>query len=50
MGGPPVSQGHGEKLRRLAWLLALWLCSVAALGLLTLLMRLLMGVFGMGRP
>ena len=38
-----------ESLRRIGWLILIWACSVAALGLVALAMRLLMSWAGMTR-
>jgi hypothetical protein len=37
-------------IARLAWLAGIWLASVAALGVVALLLRLLMGAAGMSSP
>jgi hypothetical protein len=42
-----ASGGPREWLRRLAWLVALWLASVAALGIVAFALRLLMHAAGM---
>ena len=39
-----------EWLVRLAWLVGIWLASVAALGVVALLLRLLMRAAGMSSP
>ncbi|WP_269498531.1 DUF2474 domain-containing protein [Castellaniella sp. S9] len=44
----PVPPPYGW-LKRLLWLGAIWLCSVAALGVVAFLMRLLMQAAGMTR-
>lgn len=39
----------GQALRRVGWLLLIWFCSVAALGIVALGMRLVMSLVGMTR-
>lgn len=39
-----------EWLVRLAWMVGIWLASVAALGVVALLLRFLMGAAGMSSP
>ena len=41
--------GSRKWLRRLGWLAALWLATVAALYLVALVLRILMGAVGLGR-
>jgi len=40
---------HNVTLRRIGWLILIWACSVAALGVVALGMRLLMSWAGMTR-
>lgn len=40
---------RGGRLRQLAWLVAIWTASVAALGVVAALLRLLMNALGMGQ-
>ena len=49
MNTPPTSPHPRETLRRIGWLILIWACSVAALGVVALGMRLLMGWAGMTR-
>lgn len=44
----PISPPYGWA-KRVLWLAAIWLCSVAALGAAALLMRLVMDAAGMTR-
>jgi len=41
--------GNRKWLRRLGWLAAIWLASVASLYLVALVLRFLMGAVGLGR-
>lgn len=38
---------RGKTLRRIGWLVLIWVCSVAALGIVALAMRLAMSLVGM---
>jgi len=49
MSNPPIHTRHSETLRRIGWLVLIWACSVAALGVVALGMRLLMSWAGMTR-
>lgn len=39
--------GRGETWRRIGWLVLIWFCSVAALGIVALAMRMVMSLAGM---
>lgn len=49
MANLPTPTQPRETLRRVGWLILIWACSVAALGLVALAMRLLMSWAGMTR-
>ena len=43
----PPTNSRRETLRRIGWLILIWVCSVAALGIVALGMRLVMRMAGM---
>lgn len=45
--GAPSTRPRRETLRRIGWLILIWVCSVAALGIVALGMRLAMRLVGM---
>lgn len=49
MDKPSTPTHPHETLRRIGWLILIWACSVAALGVVALGMRLLMSWAGMTR-
>lgn len=49
MDNPPSTSQFNTSLRRVGWLILIWACSVAALGVVALVMRLLMSWAGMTR-
>ncbi|MGO4766234.1 DUF2474 domain-containing protein [Cupriavidus sp. 2KB_3] len=49
MNAPITPDGHGTTFRRIGWMVLIWACSVAALGVVALTLRLLMTLAGMTR-
>lgn len=51
MAAAPIKRvrPHQRTISRIGWLLLIWACSVAGLGLVALIMRLLMSYVGMTR-
>jgi hypothetical protein len=49
MNGPINPGGRGSALQRVGWLILIWVCSVATLGLAALAIRMLMKLAGMTR-